>query len=88
MLGKVTSARMTHHLITLLQQTLKSMVDRFKLPLSLWLDYGKWAKRRAMTTATKGPLLVPIAWPMLIGSSLYVGLGETTLPFPLPDGYG
>jgi hypothetical protein len=29
----------------------------------------------------------PMTWPMLTGTSLYVGLGETKVPFMVPEGY-
>lgn len=49
--------------------------------------HAKWAKVRATTIAAIELFPAPMIWPMLTGTSLYVGLGETMVPLSVPEGY-
>jgi hypothetical protein len=50
--------------------------------------YAKWAKTSATTIAASELFPAPTTWPVLTGTSLYVGRGATTVPLMSPDVYG
>jgi hypothetical protein len=50
--------------------------------------YAKWAKTRATTMAARELFPAPTIWPMLTGTSLYVGRGDTMVPFGKPEEVG
>jgi hypothetical protein len=47
--------------------------------------YAKWANTRATTMAAREFFPAPTIWPILTGTSLYVGRGDTTVPFGKPE---
>jgi hypothetical protein len=51
------------------------------------LAQAKRAKTSATTIAAKELRPASIIWPILIGTSIYEGVGRIMVLFPLPEGY-